>query len=156
MKHHPITEYRTIQERLRQDEEGFNQVGRKYAISTFDFGKCMQAYLLVWNDPFRYDKNILLIGTFQLNCCAYFYFIEEKMKSCGFFDVLLEAKLVKSATVHGLMSGKNYSRAMVCNKTMLETLERLLLFLETKQEKTVVDSLTEESKITLNHIIFTN
>ena len=93
----------------------------------------MKAYPLVWNDPLRYNKYILLIGTFHL-ICAYFHVIGKKMKGCGFSDVLLEAELAKSGTVHGVMSGKNYSRAIVCHKTMLEALERLLfsVFLETK------------------------
>ena len=49
------------------------------------------------------------------------------MNSCGFTDVLSEAELVKTGTVAGVASGKNYSRPMVCHKSILETLERLFL-----------------------------
>ncbi len=39
----------------------------------------------------------------------------------------LEAGLVGSGTVYGVLGGKNYSHAMVCHTTVLESLKRLLL-----------------------------
>ena len=80
--------------------------------------------------------------------CAYFHVIGKKMNSCGFSDVMLVAELVKSGTVHGVMSGKNYSRAMVCHKTMLEALARLLLtlFLEQRGEEATFAHLPDDSQ----------
>ena len=85
----------------------------------------MKAYPLIWNVPERYAKHIILTGTFYLTC-AYFRMIGKKMDGRGLTDVLLEAGLVSSRTVFGLLSGKNYSHAMVCHKIVLESLERLL------------------------------
>ena len=77
------------------------------------------------------------------------------MNSCGFSDVMLEAELVKSGTVHGVMGGKNYSRAMVSHKTMLEALERLLLtlFLEQRGEEATFDHLPDDSPKKLKLIL---
>ena len=76
------------------------------------------------------------------------------MDSCGLSEVLLEAGLVGSGTVYEVFSGKNYSRAMVCHKTVLESLERLLMkrFLEHRGESNFFDNLPETAKVNLNDI----
>ena len=151
--HNPITEYKTVQECLRLAEEATAEVGQEYTITTCDLGVCMKAYPLVWNYPNRYAKHIILIGTFHLTC-AYFRMIGKKMDACGLSDVLFEAGLVGSGTIYGVLSGKNYSRAMVCHKTVLESLERLLLkqFLEERGETKLFENLPEGAKEKLNKI----
>ena len=145
--HQPITDYKTVQECLKIAEDATKEAVQEYIVITFDIGVCMKAYPLVWNNPYRYKKYILLIGTFHL-ICAFFHEIGKKMNSCGFSAVMLEAELVKSRTVHGVMGGKNYSRAMVCHKTMLEALERLLLtlFLQQRGEEATFDHLLDDSQ----------
>jgi hypothetical protein len=65
--------------------------------------------------------------------CAAFRCIGKKLDGSGFTDVALESGLVGSGTIHGVLSGKNYSRAITYHKIVLESLERLLLqkFIET-------------------------
>lgn len=130
--HHPITEYSTIQQCLKMAEQATKEVGQQYVISTFDLGVCMKAYPLIWNDPVKYKNHIVLIGTFHL-MCAYFKMIGKKMDSSGITDV---------------MSGKNYSRAMVCHKIVLESLEKLLLktFLSQTGQNEIFETLPDESK----------
>jgi len=151
--HHPITEYKTVKECLRLAEASTDEVGRKYTITTFDLGVCMKAFPLVWNDPKRYAKHIILIGTFHLTC-AYFRVIGRKMEGSGLVDVLLEAGLVGSATVHGVLSGKNYSRAMLCHKMLVESLERLLAieFLDSTQQCHIFDGPPEEAQKKLKEL----
>ena len=145
--HQPITDYKTVQECLKIAEDATKEVGQEYIVITFDLGVCMKACPLVWNNPYRYNKYILLIGTFHV--------IGKKMNSCGFSDVMLEDELVKSGTVHGVMGGKNYSRAMACHKTMLEALERLLLtlLLEQRGEEATFDHLPDDSQKKLKLIL---
>ena len=122
----PITEYKTIQECLRQAECATKEVGQKYVITTFELGACMKAYPLIWNQPQRYQNHIILIGTFHL-VCAYLKMIGKKMDGSGLSDVLLEAGLITSGSLKGVESGKQYDRALHCHKSMLECLERLML-----------------------------
>ena len=151
--HQPITNYKTVQECLKIAEDA-KEVGQVYIFITFDLGVYMKAYPLVWNNPYRYNKYILLIGTFHL-IWAYFHVIGKKMNSCGFSDVMLEAELVKSGTVHGVMDGKNYSRAMVRHKTMQEALERslLTLVLEQRSEEATFGHLPDDSQKKLKLIL---
>ena len=81
--HQPITEYKTVQECPRKVEEATKELGHEYAMIMLHFGFCMKAYPLVWNGPFCYDKDILLIRTFHL-ICAFFHVIRKKIKGCGF------------------------------------------------------------------------
>lgn len=50
-----------------------------------------------------------------------------KMAGSGLREVFLEAGLVGSGSLAGVMSGKHYERALYCHTTLLECLERLLL-----------------------------
>lgn len=149
--HHPITEYKTVQECLRLAEEATREVGQEYVIITFDLGVCMKAYPIVWNRPDQYKKHIILIGTFHL-ACAYFKMLGKKLDGAGFGDILLEAGLISSGSLQGVLSGKHYERALSCHKIMLESLERLLLerYLEIRGEDSSFPTLSEDSMVQLH------
>ena len=122
----PITEYKTVAECLRYAEAATNEVGQKYVITTFDLGACMKAYPLVFNDPLKYKDHIVLIGSFHATM-AYLKMIGKKMSGSGLEDILIEADLITSGSLKGVMSGKHFERSMHCHKVMFECLERLLL-----------------------------
>ncbi|KAL5022875.1 hypothetical protein ScPMuIL_002030 [Solemya velum] len=121
----PITDYKTVQECLRHAEQATEEVGQEYVFTTFDLGVCMKAYPLVWNNAERYRKHIIMIGTFHL-ICAYLKMVGKKMAGSGFSDILLEAGLITSGSIEGVLKGKHYERAMNCHKVMFEGLEPLL------------------------------
>ncbi len=150
---HPITDYKTVQECLRYAEKATQEVGQKYVITTFDLGVCMKAYPITWNSPKRYEKHIILIGTFHL-ACAYMRMIGVKMEGSGLSDVLMEAGLMSSGSLNGVMSGKHYERAIHCHRVMIECLERLLYkqFLMSKGKESISD-LPEPCKKMLNDLV---
>ncbi len=76
---HPITDYKTVQECLKYAEMATDEVKQQYVITTFDLGVCMRAFPLIWNNPRRYEKHFIMIGTFHI-ICAYFKMVGEKMK----------------------------------------------------------------------------
>ena len=82
----------------------------------------MKALPLIWYDPDKYKNHIVMVGTFHL-VCAYFKMVGKKLAGSGLSDVLLEAGLIVSVSVHGVLSGKHYERAMHCHKILLESLE---------------------------------
>ena len=84
-------------------------------------GVCMKAYPIIWNQPKTFEDHIIMIGTFHV-VCAYFKMIGKKMEGTGLSYILLEAGLIGSGSVTGVMTGKHYSRAMHCHKILLETL----------------------------------
>lgn len=123
---HPITDYATVQECLRVSRVASQEVGQRYAITTFDLGVCMKAYPIIWKTPDFYSDHIVMIGSFHL-CCAYLKMTGKKMMGSGFTDILIEAGLMSAGSMDGVVSGKNYSRSINCHKVMAEAIERMLL-----------------------------
>ncbi|MEW8548338.1 MAG: hypothetical protein AB2693_32950, partial [Candidatus Thiodiazotropha sp.] len=121
----PITDYKTVQQCLEYSESATREVGQDYVITSFDLGVCMKAFPLIWNNPIRYQKHIVMIGSFH-TVCAYLKMLGKKMNGTGLDDIFIEAGLITTGSLQGVLSGKNYSRSMLCHKTMLEALERLL------------------------------
>ena len=150
----PITEYKTVQECLRAAEEATREVGQSYVITTFDLGVCMKAFPLVWNSPDKYKSHIILIGTFHL-VCAYMKMMGKKMAGSGLSDILLEAGLIGSGSLTGVLSGKHYDRALHCHKLMLECLERLLLaeYLNETNADDLFSSLPDDSTRRLQDLV---
>ena len=96
----------------------------------------MKAYPIIWKNPEFNDDHIVMIASFHL-ICAYLKMIGKKMDESGFADMLLEAGIMFVGSMDGVMSSKNYSRAINCHKVMAESLERLLIdrYLETRSSK---------------------
>ena len=111
---------------LRVLKNASREVGQKYAVITFDLGVCMKAYPIIWKSPDFYNDHIVIIGSFYL-ICAHLKMIGKKMNESGLADVLLEAGVISVGFINGVISGKNYSRAINCHKVMAKSLERLLL-----------------------------
>lgn len=144
---HPITENSTVQECLRMSKKCSEEVGQRYTITTFDLGVCMRAYPIIWKNPNIYKDHIVMIGSFH-TVCAYLKMVGKKMEGSGFSEILLESGLMSSGSLQGVVSGKNYSRAMYCHKAMAEGLERMLFrkFQDIKGEDRILQqSLQEES-----------
>ena len=80
----------------------YKKVGQTDTISTFDLGVCMKALPLIWNNPDKYKNHIVIVGTFHL-VCAYFKMVGKKMADSWLSDVLLEAGLIGSGSVHGYL-----------------------------------------------------
>ena len=77
------------------------------------------------------------------------------MAGSGLSDVMIEAGLIGSGSIHGVLSGKHYERAMHCHKIVLESLERVLLdrFLSMEGIEKVFDSLPDASKDRVNTLM---
>ena len=151
---HPITEYKTVQACLKHAEEATKEVGQEYTVTTFDLGVCMKAYPLIWNQPDKYRKHIIMVGTFHL-VGAYLKMIGKKMAGSGLSDVLIETGLIGSGSIQCVMNGKHYDRAIHCHKIVLEALERLLLeqFLLQENSEHTFGDMTEAMQRTVDTFI---
>lgn len=128
----PITDYSTVQELLRRSEVATAEVaggegGQQYVINTFDLGVCMKALPLLWSDPDKYKQHIVLIGQFHTLMNYMGRLTGHKCRGSGYSEILLEAQLVTSGCLKSVLSGKAYSKALFCLKTVCEAMERLLM-----------------------------
>lgn len=53
--------------------------------------------------------------------------LSKKVDGSGLSGVLLEPDLMSDGSLKGVLTGRNYNRAMYCHKSMLESIEGLLL-----------------------------
>ena len=111
----------------------------------------MKAYSIIWKNSEFHDDHIVIIGSFHL-ICAYLKMIGKKMNEPGLADVPLEARTKSVGSMNGVMSGKNYSRAVNYHKLIAESLERLILdrYLETGSSKDLPRDLVQAIKHIIN------
>ena len=80
--------------------------------------------------------------------------VGKTMAGSGLSDIMFEAGLIGTGSIHGVLSGKHYERAMYCHKILLESLERILLeqFLTQEGNGDVFDNLPKQSKQKLRNL----
>ena len=100
-------------------------VGQVYTIVTFDLGVIMKPMPIIWDKPDIYKNFIVLIGPFH-TIMNYMNMIDKKMADSGYSDLLVEANMVTSGCLPGVLSGKKYAKALFCLYAVSEALERLL------------------------------
>ena len=135
----PITEYSAVAELLRLSAEATAEVGQKYVISTFDLGVCMKALPLIWKSPEQYKDHIVLIGQFHTGMNYIGMLCDHKMLGTGYAEILIEAGLVTSGCLKGVLSGKAYAKSLLCLKTVSEAMEGLLMKQFQEEEEISVD-----------------
>ena len=113
----------------------------------------MKAYPLLWQYPQFYKDHIVLMGSFH-TVCAYLRVIGKKVTGSGFEDILSEAALITPGSLNGVLTGKQYNRALVCHKSFVEALERLLFAAYLKmlthfsnKDKLIYDRVTQKLNI---------
>jgi hypothetical protein len=138
----PITEYNVVKELLDKCEKATEEVGQLYTITTFDLGVVMKALPIIWQNPERYKNHIVLIGPFH-TIMNYLNMLGHKMAGSGYSEIIIEANLVTSGSLKGVLSGKKYTKSIWCLKVVSEAVERLLL-------KAFVDQLDETASDSMN------
>ena len=71
----------------------------------------------------------------------YLNMLGHKLAGSGSSEILIEADLVTSGCLCGVLNGKAYSKSLFCLKTVCEAMERLLLerFMEEEKDLTITD-----------------
>ncbi len=123
MINEPITEYKVVRDILQRCQQATFEVGQKYVITTFDLGVTMKAMPIIWDKPDLYRDHVVLIGSFHSHELP-----EYARTQDGRVWVRrdLEANLVTSGCLHGVLGEKGYSKSLWCLKVVSEALERLL------------------------------
>ena len=102
----------------------------------------MKALPLIWTFSEQYKNHIVLIGQFHTSM-NYLNMLCHKLAGSGYSEILIEADLVTSGCLRGVLNGKAYSKSLfyLCLKTVCEAMERLLLegFMEEEKDLTITD-----------------
>lgn len=125
--HQPITESTVVHELLKRSERATIEVGQRWVINTFDLGVCMKALPIIWRWPEEFANHVVLIGPFHTAMNYIGMLAGHKMRGSGYTEILVEAQLVTSGSMKGVLSGKAYAKGLFCLKTVCEAMERLLM-----------------------------
>ena len=87
----------------------------------------MKALPLIWKFSDEYKKHIVTLGPFHTGMNYMDMITAHKCKGSGYGEILVEAGLVTSGYLVGVLSGKCYAKALFCLKTVTEAMERLLI-----------------------------
>ena len=135
----PFTEYSVVQELLQRSEVATAEVGQEYVLNTFDLGGCMKALPLIWKNPERYAKHIVMPGQFHTTMNYMGMITSHKLRGSGYAEILQEANLVTSGCLKNVLSGKAYAKALFCLETVSEAMERLLMERFIEEESVKID-----------------
>ena len=109
----------------------------------------MKALPLIWKFSDEYKKHIVTPGPFHTGMNYTGMITAHKCKGSGYGEILVEAGLVTSGYLVGVLSGKSYAKALFCLKTVTEAMERLLI--EQFMEDEHVESISSSSMLSLVH-----
>ena len=136
--HQPMTESSVVRELLKRSEEATAEVDQKWVISTFDLGVCMKALPIIWKCPEEFAQHVIMIGPFHTSMNYIGMITNHKMRGSGYTDFLVEAQMVTSGSMKGVLKGKAYAKSLFCLKTVCEAMERLLLEIFCEEENVTI------------------
>ena len=140
--HQSITDNLVVRELLKRSEEATVEVGQKWVLNTFDLGVCLKELPIIWRWPEEFANHVVMIGPFHTSMNYIGMFTGHKMRGSGYAEILLEAQLVTSGSLKGVLSGKAYAKSLFCLKTTCEAMERLLMERFTEEENIPIDDPT--------------
>ena len=124
--HHPITNYETVIEFLKQMQGFASNANMNFVHLTLDVGAAAKSYQTIWNFPDIFANVVVHLGDFHL-MQENFSIIGQLVRDSGFEDIVFQAGLCASGSLNGILSGKHYNRAWNVHEHFADALERLLL-----------------------------
>ena len=113
--HQPITDNAVVRELLKRSEKATAEVGQYWVLNTFDLGVCMKALPIIWRWPDEFASHAVMIGPFYTSMNYLGMLTGHKMCGSGYTELLLEAQLVTTGSLKGILSGKS----LFCLKTCM-------------------------------------
>ena len=111
--HQPITDNSVVYELLiKRSELATAEVGQKWVMNTFDLGVCMKALPIIWRWPDTFSNHVIMIGPFHTSMNFIGMLAGHKMIGSGYEEILIEAQMVTSGSLKGVLSGKAYAKSL--------------------------------------------
>ena len=118
---HPITQYCTVIECIKQSQKLPSASNMKFAHITEDGGAAMKFFYVVWNNPDEFNNVLIHLGDFHA-MMEYFSTTGKFVAGSGFEEVVYQAGLCTSGGIKGVLSGKQHNRSWMVHKSLLKQL----------------------------------
>ena len=121
---HPITQYSTVIECIRQSQKLASASNMKFTHITVDGGAAMKFFHVVWNNLDEFNNVLIHLGDFHA-MMEFFSTIGKFVAGSGFEEVVYQAGLCTSGGIKGVLSGKHYNRSWMVHESFAEAIDRL-------------------------------
>ena len=120
----PATELNTVFEILNRSELIRRNLFLDTIVVVLDQALFAKAAEIVWKQKHKFSHILLRMGTFHTICNA-LSIIGKRFQDAGLKDICIEAGIVAEGSIHGVLDGKHYNRAVRVHKRIYEALMRL-------------------------------
>ena len=114
----------TVHTVLHRSLEIADQLALPAIVILVDQAIYCKAQTIRWQEPMFLKKIVIRLGAFHTTMTA-FACIGKRCQEAGLQYILIEAGVVATGSVTGVMNGHNYNRSIRCHKLMAEALHRL-------------------------------
>ena len=121
---HPITQYNTVIECIKQSQKLASASNMKFTHITVDGGAAMKFFHVVWNNPDEFNNVLIHLGDFHA-MMEFFSTIGKFVAGSGFEEMVYQAGLCTSGGIKGVISGKHYNKSWMVHKSFAEAIDRL-------------------------------
>ncbi len=121
---HPITEYCTVVECIKQSQRLAAASNMMYTHITVDAGAAQKFFHVLWNNPTEFQNIIIHLGDFHV-MMAIFGTIGKLIGGSGFEEIVYQAGLCTAGSIKGVLSGKHYNRSWMVHECFAEAINRL-------------------------------
>ncbi|XP_030848031.1 uncharacterized protein LOC115918836 [Strongylocentrotus purpuratus] len=118
------TDFNTVHTVLHRSLEIADQLALPAIVIVVDQAIYCKAQTIRWQEPTFLKKIVIRLGAFHTTMTA-LACIGKRFQEAGLQDILIEAGVVATGSVTGVMNGHNYNRSIRCHKLMAEALHRL-------------------------------
>ena len=118
------TDFNTVHTVLHRSLEIAHQLELPAIVIVVDQAIYCKAQTIRWQEPTFQKKIVIRLGAFHTTMTA-LACIGKRFQEAGLQDILIEAGVVATGSVTGVMNGHNYNRSIRCHKLMAEALHRL-------------------------------
>ena len=122
---HPITQYSTVIECIKQSQKLASASNMKLTHITVDGGAAMKFFHVVWNNSDEFNNALIHLGDFH-TMMEFFSTIRKFVAGSGFEEMVYQAGLGTSGGIKGVLSDKHYNRRWMVYKSFAEAIDRLL------------------------------
>ncbi|XP_072162941.1 LOW QUALITY PROTEIN: uncharacterized protein [Diadema setosum] len=118
------TDFNTVHTVLHRSLEIAHQLELPAIVIVVDQAIYCKAQTIRWQEPTFLQKKVIRLGAFHTTMAA-LACIGKRFQEAGLQDILIEAGVVATGSVAGVMNGHNYNRSIRCHKIMAEALHCL-------------------------------
>lgn len=118
------TSYDTVNTILHKSVEICGKLGLEEIVVVFDQAIYAKAQQIRWHNPECSKRIFIRLGDFH-TAISYLSCIGKMYRDAGLEEIMIQAEVVATGSINGVMNGHHYSRSVRAHKIVAEALSRI-------------------------------